>query len=88
MHDDFGQLADSCNLTRDGRLKVWFEKEEGVGEGTQGEKTIWRVAGGWGTVVATSSELLKSGQPAPTATAAIINPAKIRRPCRSIGLLH
>ena len=37
-------------LTRDGHLKVWFEKEEGVGKGTQEEMTIWRVAGGWGTV--------------------------------------
>ncbi len=39
-----------ADLTRDGQLEVWFEKEKGVGEGTQAEKTIWRVAGGWGTL--------------------------------------
>jgi hypothetical protein len=38
------------DVTRDGQLKVWFQKATGVGEGTPAEKTIWRVAGGWGTI--------------------------------------
>ena len=39
-----------AELTRDGQLKIWFEKADGVGEGTPAEKTLWRVAGGWGTI--------------------------------------
>lgn len=37
--------------TKDGHLKLWFEKSAGVGEGPRPEVTVWRNTGGWGTLV-------------------------------------
>lgn len=38
------------SATRDGALRLWFQKSEGVGEGTNPERTVWRNTGGWGTL--------------------------------------
>lgn len=37
--------------TQDGKLRIWFEKQEGIGEGPRPEVTVWRNTGGWGTLV-------------------------------------
>lgn len=37
--------------TADGKLKVWFKKAEGIGEGLPSQVTVWRNTGGWGTLV-------------------------------------
>ncbi len=36
--------------TKDGTLRLWFQKSEGVGEGTNPQLTLWRDTGGWGTL--------------------------------------
>jgi hypothetical protein len=38
-------------LTADGELTVWFEKEDGIGDLPPGRLTAWSVTGGWGTLV-------------------------------------
>ena len=35
---------------KDGSLRLWFQKSEGVGEGTNPQLTLWRDTGGWGTL--------------------------------------
>jgi hypothetical protein len=37
--------------TKDGTLKIWLEKSEGVGTGSKSDVEIWRNTGGWGTLV-------------------------------------
>ncbi len=37
--------------TRDGDLKISFEKSNGVGEGPRPQIKVWRNTGGWGTLV-------------------------------------
>ena len=39
------------DVTRDGKLSIWFEKEPGIGGGAPSDVTLWRNTGGWGTLV-------------------------------------
>ncbi len=38
------------SATKDGTLRLWFQKSEGVGEGPHPQITLWRNTGGWGTL--------------------------------------
>ncbi|MCA9040282.1 MAG: hypothetical protein KDA65_08055 [Planctomycetaceae bacterium] len=39
------------SATADGKLKLWCQKEAGIGEGDLGDVTVWRNTGGWGTLL-------------------------------------
>ena len=50
------------SATKDGKLTLWMEKEAGIGEGLQSDRTLWRNTGGWGTLVS-EVWLMKKGAP-------------------------
>lgn len=52
------------DLTDDGELQVWFEKEPGIGEGPWAQVEIWRNTGGWGTLCS-DVWLIKTNEDAP-----------------------
>ncbi|QDU80380.1 hypothetical protein Pla110_21090 [Polystyrenella longa] len=37
--------------TVDGKLKLWCQKQDRIGEGDLGDVTVWRNTGGWGTLL-------------------------------------
>ena len=51
FESDFFEYDIPQEVTADGRLRLWFKKQPGVGEGPASEVTVWRNTGGWGTLV-------------------------------------
>lgn len=48
---DFFEFEVPQAATADGKLRLWFKKQAGIGEGSRPDVTIWRNTGGWGTLV-------------------------------------
>ena len=48
---DFFEFVVPRQATADGKLRLWFKKQPGIGEGPRPEVIIWRNTGGWGTLV-------------------------------------
>ncbi|HDP34743.1 MAG TPA: hypothetical protein ENN29_06480 [Candidatus Hydrogenedentes bacterium] len=48
---DFFEFDIPRAATADGKLRLWFKKQAGIGEGPRPEVALWRNTGGWGTLV-------------------------------------
>lgn len=50
FESEFFEFDIPKEVTEDGELKLWFQKSDGVGEGPEPRRTVWRNTGGWGTL--------------------------------------